>query len=629
MQSEFVKKSTKSQNSSLLEVLDRWILKGWRVFISLKFGIFLLALIGIVSIWGTMGFASNAALGDNAIPFARTKVFEHPYFVALLLLFAINLIFSTWHVTIMSFGIWWKKEFQKSKTFYMGGKAPRAVISVPEGVEAVEPKLRKAFTRFHREGSGLFAHSGLMARMGPTIVHIGMLTVIFSVIAKAVLLWQGGIMTEGRFLGAEGEQSNIVHQPQALEQQITQENRIETPIDVWIKVLDFDEIKHPNSDVPAHFTCLLEVRDPRTQEVTVAELDMNHSLKIPTSDYGYLQFHQAGYQPVPPGEVQRVNFDVRDRTTGERIAVTDTHSGNRVRIGETDLFLEVDGVNPANRWRIYTASDPKEPTAQGLIEGGQQLDFAIKPLEFYTDFRIDPESQKPINNSDQIINPALKVALFLDDQQVDTTWLFYDDSLAEMMPQSHPRFHLDLKDVRVLADKEIADIDWTEPESAIYDIQLTDRNTGEEQVVELVIDEQSRAFTYESQVKHGEQLLGTEGNYIVRVLGPTQRYMTVLSVVNEPTVFWVKIGVGIILIGAMMTFISRYRAFYGLWDENEKTLSLALVPRWGQTPMQEEFDKLVQSLSNNDPTRILRQSAQGEDRQLDSKLLTDSAVRST
>ncbi len=611
MQTDIVKNGTKYRPAwlRLLDTIDRTILRGWRVFTSLKFSIFLLALIGLVSIWGTMGFASNAALGDNAIPMARTLVFEHPYFVALLVLFAVNLSFATWHVTKMSFGIWWKRDFRRQTLYYQYGSSPRAEVTTGHSPEAIERLLRRHFTRTHREGNAFFAHKGLLSRIGPTIVHAGMLTVIGATVAKAVLLWNGGILTEGRFIAAEGDETNLIYEPQALEQLITDRNQRPIPLEVWIKVLDFDEVTFPNSETPAHYRSLVQVRDPRTQEVTVAQLDMNHSLSIETADYGRVQFHQAGYQPVPDGEFQRVNFDVRDRTTGERIAVTDAHPNTRVRVGETDLFLEVDGIAPANRWHLYHAAEPNQPVATGLLVARRELNFSFQPEEFYPDFRIDEEAGQPINASNMPHNPALRVALYLDDRKVSETWLFHDADLAALVPDPHPRFDLRLADVRIPPGIDLNSHDWSSPRAAIYDIVVTDKEAGEDSAVSLALAEQSRPFTYSSSVDHADLDLEGAGPYEVRLLEPTQRFMTVLSVVNEPTVPWTMAGVGIILLGAMMTFLSRYRAFYGLYDPDTQTLRMALVPRWGQSPVREELEALAAKLGSR-TTENARQAEQ-------------------
>lgn len=600
MSTEFVKNGTKSGAASpihrWLRWLDNMILAGWRVFISLKFGITLLVIIGIASIYGTLRYASNAAFGDNAIPMARALYFESTWFVALLVLFAINLIFSTWHVSKMSVTIWSKKDFRRGRAYYQYGKTPRAELEAPGGVDAAVQKLRKHFTQVRCDGDAIFAHKGLLSRVGPTIVHIGILTVIFSQVAKAFLLWNGMVVTEGRFLGTEGGATiNYINEPIALEQQITETNRVERPMDHWIRVLDFDEIKHPNSEMPAYFSSLVEVYDPATQEKTVAQLDMNHSLKV-----GDLQFHQAGFVPTGEQMPPRINMDVRDATTGERIAVTDVDANNRVRVGDSDLFLETTGVEPADRWRLFHLSNPNKIIAEGLLTGGKQLNFAFRVDEMYPHFRINPDSSQPENASDDPVNPALKVSLLLDGRKVAETWLFLEESLAEMLPDIHPRFRLNFEDIRARTGESIEEIDWKNPEDVIYAVSLFDRDLKERAGVELIgFGETSRAYPYESHVSHGDQLaLGTENGYEVKILGPAERYTTILSVVKEPTVFWTKVGVGILLIGSIMTFAVRYRSFYGWWDPKTETLRVALVPRWGQTPVQEEFDRLVNLLSD-------------------------------
>ncbi|MCC6545995.1 cytochrome c biogenesis protein ResB [Candidatus Sumerlaeota bacterium] len=596
---EIVKKDTSSGGAvvGVIAALDRMILKGWRVFVSLKFGIFLLAAIGVASIYGTMSYASNAALGDNAIPMARSMYFESKWFVMLLLVFALNLILSTWHVTVMSFTIWWKRDFRRDSDYYTHGSGPRATVSVPGGATEVESVLRKKFTRVHRDGTAFFAQRGILSRLGPTIVHIGILTVIFSVVAKAFLIWEGKIMTEGRFLAAEGEMSPIVHQPLAIEQQITDANRIETPIDVWVKVLDFDEIKHPNSEVPAYFSSLVEVRDPRTQEVTVAQLDMNHSLKIPTSKFGVLEFHQAGYQKIEDGAMPpRYNFDVRDAQTGERIGIADGSKGDRVRVGDTKYMLEVDGESAGAGWRLYDMAAPEKVIGEGTLTAGEKTNFQVRPAEFFSDFQIDEKTNKPYNASNMLTNAALRVEILEDGKLTQSEVLFFDRQLSELTSTNHPAFKLALEDLKIPQNQDSASVDWNKPGAAMFSVRVSNvKNASESEVIDLFMGQSSHAFAF-NKLEAPAPAAGS--GYAVRLLGPTARYTTVLSVVNEPTVRYTALGVFITVFGALLTFAFRYRAFYGLWDEGAQTLRMALVPRWGQSPVKKEFDELVALLSH-------------------------------
>lgn len=587
------------QLDRLIQQLDRLILRFWKLFTSLKFGIFLLALIGVVAIWGTMGFASNAALGNNSIPMARTLVFENPWFVALLLLFSINLLISTWPVTQLVWKIWGRKEFRRDPSYFQRDTAHCVEMSFPGGPDEAQQAISPRFRRLHRDGNAFFAQKGILSRLGPTVIHIGILLVIGAMVAKSMLLWNGRIITEGRFVAAEGEEFSTIQQPAALEQQINISNRRETPIGVWVKVLDFDEVQYPNSNIPAHFRSLIEVRDPKTQIVTVAQLDMNHSLGIETEEFGTLQFHQAGYQPVGDNEVQRMNFDVRDSATGERIAVTDATPDTRVRIGETDHFLEVTGIQPGNRWNIFHREDPYTSIAEGLLSGGQNIQFSIKLLEFYANFRINPDTKQPENGGNQPSNPALNIAIYLDGQQVQTSWLFYNKELAELMPELHPRYTLTFDDIRIRPGEQLETINWNEPNAAIFDLKVADKNgTDTEKPFSLTIQEKSKPISYTASVDHKGMDRGTENDFEVRVLGPTQRFITVLSVVNEPTVPWIKLGVLLMVIGSIMTFSIRYRSFYALWDESRQVLLMTMVPRRGQSAVKEELDALAVKLKS-------------------------------
>ncbi len=565
----------------------------WRFVVSLKCGILLLATIGAVAIWGTTTIAANDSLGDNAITIARSHVFESWWFVALLLLFAIQLILSTWHVTIMSFTIWWKRQFRSSPDYYKYGSSPRAEIPVTGDIEEAEKFIALRFTRSHRDGNLFFAHKGILSRFGPTIVHIGILTVIFSQVIRVMLIWSGGVISEGRFIGGEGERTAMIFEPLTTEQQLSGQNIRPFPIPFWITVLDFDEINHPNSNVPAYFSSLIKVEDPRTQEVTYAQLDMNHSFARDG-----LEFHQAGYTPLPPDRFQRFNFDVRNRLINERIAITDTHPFNRVRIGDTENFLEVDGTEAGARWHIFSTESPLEPIAAGIVIGQRESNWSFSVEEFYPSFRIDEESGMPENASQSPDNPAARIGLFSEGQPVSETWLFFDPELAGMVPPTGAPFTLRFEDIQVPREVEMEDVVWNQPGAAMFVIGVHDKQGALIAREKLTVGATSEERTYSSGFEAPVQTLGTEGQFEVRVVAPTQRFQTALSVVSEPTVFWTNLGVGIVVFGALLTFIFRYRALYGRWDEERKTLSLALVPRWGQSPVQAEFDDIVRELSH-------------------------------
>ncbi|MDX2175745.1 MAG: cytochrome c biogenesis protein ResB [Candidatus Sumerlaeia bacterium] len=566
----------------VMDAVDRAILRGWRVFKSLKFGIFLLVLIGAVSVWGTMGYASNASLGDNQIPMARRLVFQTWWFASLLATFAIQLTVSTWHVTVMSVTIWWRREFRRFAAWYAaGGTTPRAVLSVPaERTDDVAALLRRRFTTLQRDDDALFAQRGLLSRLGPTIVHAGMLMVLGSGMARFLLHSQGEVMAEGRFIVAENEASNLIYEPIDEAQAIGGRNVTarEIPEKLYIRVLDFDEIQHPNIGSPAYFSSLVEIVDPLSGQVTVRQLDMNHSMSL----HGY-QFHQAGYEAVEDETPQRWNFDVRVQSTGERVAVTDAGANTPVRIGDTDYHMIVAAGAPGAPFEIFHRDNPQRILARGTVGGSTGArEFTFEVVQFFPNFQIDPVERKPINAGNEPLNPALQVVTYLDGETSTVEWLFADRELAAIARPQDPVYQLKLADIRVPADA--AEVDFQKPGEVKFVLDVVRRSTGASLgQVPLFLDERSRPFAYDLP----EIMPQTTGNpatgedFAVINLGPAQRYLTVLSVVREPTTMFVNLGIGVILIGALMTFLSRYEALHGWHDRASGRFHLTLTPRWG------------------------------------------------
>ncbi|MCB2155347.1 cytochrome c biogenesis protein ResB [bacterium] len=568
-------------------------IRAWRFFKSLKMGLLLLGLIALACVYGTVFYAANSVLGDNAIPLAKERVFNAGWFFALMAVFFVQFIISTWHVTKMSFGIWGKREFRSSRDYFRLGEG-RATVAVKGGPDRVEKVLRQRFTRAHRDGNRFFAHRGLRARIGPTIVHAGIVMILLTGLMRILLDRNGMILSEGRFIAAEGETTNEILVPKYRDQAVGGSNVQSLRIPFEVTVLDFDEIKHANSNAPAYFSSLIKVRDLQTGDVRVAKLDMNHSHTI-----GSLQFHQAGYQPLPPIQTYRVDFDVRDAQTGERIAVTDASPQTRVQVGNESLFLEIDGEQPGNDWRMYSAESPSEPIATGqLLAPAGETEFSFKATEIYPDFRVRKTGEdgglEPYNASNDPNYPAVHVVLLRDGMPQGETWLFLDPSLAPMMPAVDDRLRLELDDLQVARDTE--SIDWTDPALFRMVIRAIDPNTDEEisrQVVRLGAESQPITL---AAAPGAENLPPDGAEFAIYPIGRSMRYMTILSVVDEPTVPYNVAGVLLIALGAVITFTGRYRAFYGLWDEEEERLHLALVPRFGTAPDPKELEALVDEL---------------------------------
>jgi cytochrome c biogenesis protein ResB len=478
----------------------------------------------------------------------------------------------------------------------MGPGEGRAAVEVPGGTEQIEKILAGHFTRWHRRDDKYFAHAGLRQRIGPTIIHTGIVVILLAGLVHLVLDKRGLILSEGRFLATEGETTNLIYTPIHLDHQINpQGNLAALPIPFDVKLLDFDEIKHPNSDAPAYFSSLLEVRDHETGAVRVAKLDMNHSLRI-----GAYEFHQAGFQQVPPVEGTRTDFLIRDARTGERIGLTDATPETRVQVEDLDLFLEVDGIETGDAWRLYTAASPGTPIASGTLQQSAfrgTFSFTIK--EFYPDFHFTPELGA-YTRSPNPDNPAAVVEINQTGKPAVTTVLFLDPELHELVPGIDSHVDLRLADVRVRGVENPSDFesfDWTRSDAVRLEIVLTHRQTGTELGTQLLpiggTSEPIRLAADPLEVPATD----SDSLYTVSAVGTSPRYITILSVVREPMTGYYTLGVALMAIGALLTFSGRYRALYGTWDAAAAKFHFALVPRFGKRPDPIEFRRLVEALS--------------------------------
>lgn len=569
-------------------------------------GILLLAAIGAVCIYGTMGYASNAALGNNQIPMARKMVFQAPWFAALLIVFAVQLVLSTWHVTLMSLGIGRRREFRRDPGYFepSGGGAPRAIAPFSGSDEDLRRELSARFTRVHNDGPAWFAHRGLRTRVGPTIVHAGMIIVLAAGLVRFIMVKSGHIVSEGRFIAAEGEFSNAIWEPVDESLSIGGGNvkAREIPGRQYIRVLDFDEDQHANIGSPKYFSSLIEITDPATGNVTVRQLDMNHSTAIEG-----LQFHQAGYEAMQEERPTRFLFDVRSRSTKERIAVTDASANTPVRIGDTDYHLIVDGTHAGAKWQIFRRGDPMAIHASGVLggaAGGTMAQFSV--VAFYPDFTIDREKLEPINASDEPNNPAVQLVTFVNGEPASVDWLFLDRELAAITPPQNPHLRFDLHDIQVPSNA--GKPDWNTPGAVRFLVDVAPRDgSGTTSTVALILGQKSEPRPLPVPARGTTPTTGSEKDFEVSILGPTTRYMTILSVTNEPTTPMTTGGVIVILIGALLTFSGRYEALYGLRDERTGELKLALVPRWGYGThaARQSLSDLVEALSGGRGGRLL------------------------
>jgi cytochrome c biogenesis protein len=168
----------------------------------LRLAIALLLAIAVFSISGTViEQGQSAAFYQANYPeqpalfgFLTWKViltlgFDHVYrtwwFLALLILFGSSLTACTFKRQLPAF-----RWFSRTWNFYTQSRQFQKFALSAEmpaiAVDSVVPLLEQRRYRIFRQGDALYAHKGLMGRVGPIIVHVGMLVILVGAIMGAM-----------------------------------------------------------------------------------------------------------------------------------------------------------------------------------------------------------------------------------------------------------------------------------------------------------------------------------------------------------------------------------------------------------------------------------------------------------
>jgi cytochrome c biogenesis protein ResB len=560
----------------------------WRHFKSLRFGLILLAIIAGVCVYGAVRFSANPALGKSQVPIARTTVFQSWWFASLLALFAFQLLVSTWHVTVMSLTLWRRKEFRDDAKFFASTPAPTATLRLGDGgMEKLRSITRKRFSFSHTKTHSLFAHRGLMSRVGPTVVHAGMLIVLGAGMLRAVLLHQGVVVPEGRFLIAEGERSSTIVEP-VDPAQIVGGSNVKTrdiPGGVSLRLLDFSAERHPNVPDAAFFSSLLEIYDPRTQGVRVVQVDMNHALKL-----NGFTFHQSQYSELKDEGEKRQEYDVRVRETGERVAILDASPGAPVRLGKTGKFIVFEGAGAGSSWHIFHPTRSLDTLDQGIV-GAPPMDGSVTltVAQFFPAFGIG-EDGKPANLGNKPSNPVAEIVVAENGVETARGWVEIAGAKSvDSAWQNSLPFTIRFQDMQVRPGA--AEVAWQQPGQVLFMLEVRTRATDIVLWRDGVTLRESTA-PIPMRKTWSERLASVPGGstHVVFFNREIPRHLSVLSVVREPTIPATTFGVAVILFGAIMTFVSRYSALYAFEDTTDGVCHLALVPRWSHGRAAAEND---------------------------------------
>ena len=351
----------------------------WSFFISLKLTIFILIIISIASIIGTiipqkeLPYVYLRAFKPSTYELMRLLSFDNMYeswwFMALLTLFTLNLICCT----INRFPSFWRFITQKEKDL-----DDQLIKTLPLKktlrLKAFDERTRNLITRsvqkyVHKptalkstpESFSLFAESGKYTRASFYVTHLGIVLIIIGGLL-------GNLGYQGYMQVVEGRTNDTIRLRGS-----TQEKKL----DFSIRCDDFQVTFYEGSQRPKDFTSKLTIIDGG-KEVKEKLIEVNDPLQ-----YKGVFIYQSSYGTAP---------------------------------GDGQVLLEVTpktGAQQAKRYRIGVGE--RLP----LEDEGYEL--AVK--RFVPDFSMG-QNNEVINRSQEMRNPAAQITLIKDGNPVEEKWVF-------------------------------------------------------------------------------------------------------------------------------------------------------------------------------------------------------------
>lgn len=187
-------------------------------FASLKLAIFIMLLLGILSMLGSTYIQQNQPFETYLDKFGPTKavwfwklwlndVFHSWYYIALIVLLALNLIVCS----IKRLPRIWRQTFGSERILKLDEKAEKHLqpisVRIKNPDDVVSLLLKRGFKVFKEEESGkvyLFAEKGRFSRLGVYVVHIALLIIMAGALIDAIFGVRGFLSVP------EGETSDVM-----------------------------------------------------------------------------------------------------------------------------------------------------------------------------------------------------------------------------------------------------------------------------------------------------------------------------------------------------------------------------------------------------------------------------------
>ncbi|MBI3753712.1 MAG: cytochrome c biogenesis protein ResB [Deltaproteobacteria bacterium] len=385
--------------------------KIWGLFSLLKFTLFILFCLAIVSIIGTVIQQNQPAefyreeYGKWA-PFILRIGLENMYhawwFSTLLLLLVLNIIVCTidrfppkWKATLESkvdVDARFIKNLLNNHTIVLQDEPVRVKEKIINILRKKGYKIKEADGA---EGVSLYGWKGIIGRFGSDVVHVSLLLILAGVIIGSVTGFKDfGAFYEGELTTIPATELRLAVDrswhgiPLPMIERKRKASDIQLRLDkFWIDYYESGQIKQYNS--------VLTLSDNGKEVIKGRQIWVNAPLS-----YKGFTFYQSSYG-IAYDRVKQAQFILKDSKTKKAIAQP----------------FDVDWNTPYE------------------IPG---TDYRIKVIGFVSDFGFDPATKTIFAKSAEHNNPAVNVEIYKSGKLVSKPWLFYNYAdLFAAIPDSH------------------------------------------------------------------------------------------------------------------------------------------------------------------------------------------------
>ncbi|HCY20208.1 MAG: hypothetical protein A2X87_00815 [Deltaproteobacteria bacterium GWC2_42_51] len=373
--------------------------KIWNLFGSLKFTLFTLFSLAIVSIIGTViqqnqpqefyvrEYGTWASL---ILRLGLEDMYHAPWFTVLLICLIINIIVCTidrfpqkWKATLegrVDVDVKFIKNLLNNHTLIINEEPQSARERV---INILSKRRYRIKESNHAEGLSIYAHKGMIGRFGSDVTHISLLLILLGAIIGSIF----GFKDFGAFY--EGEVTtipitdwriNIDRSFYGIPLPLIDRQKI--PSDIQLK-LDKFWIDYYETGQTKQYNSILTLSDGGREVIKGKQIWVNAPLH-----YKGITFYQSSYG-IAYDRVREASFSLKDSKTQKTVV---------------EPFM----VNWNMPFHI------------------PNINYDIKVVGFVSDFAFDATTKTIYAKSTEHNNPAIQVEIYKNGKPISRTWLFYN-----------------------------------------------------------------------------------------------------------------------------------------------------------------------------------------------------------